>query len=196
MRNKKFILHKALADAYYTLFMKRKKLNKYLEKLDINFNIEKGRAFYKEYRDRYKSLEDAFKDLKVVDRAYKEGVTLYKVKGSKEDVTHGAFCIHFCEYAIIEEGIISICEELEVPYNKVKEDLYRLMQMYYSIRATDIANPSKSKMDIYPFMEGVLRKQWFHNAFSKNTIDLLSTIIKNNTGKYIDERYIVNKTIW
>ena len=196
MKNQKFVLHKALADAYYTLFSKRKKLDGYLEKLDINFDIEKGRAFYEKYKSKYRNLEDAFKDLRVVDRAYKEGVTLYKVKGSKEDKKHGAFCIHFCEYAIIEEGIISICEELDIPYDKVKEKLYRLMQLYYSITEKDIANPNKCKKEIHPFMEGVLRQKWFHNAFSKNNVALITDIINNNIGNHIDERYIVNKIIW
>ena len=36
MRNKKFILHKALLDALYTLIVKRSRLEKNLEELDIN----------------------------------------------------------------------------------------------------------------------------------------------------------------
>ena len=70
------------------------------------------------------------------------------------------------------------------------------MQLYHNMSAVDIANPSKSKVDIFPFMEGVLKKQWFHNAFSKNNIELLSTVIKANIGNHIDKEYIGTKIIW
>ena len=68
MRNKKFILHKALLDALYTLIVKRNRLEKNLEELDINADIDKCKAYYKKYRTEYKSLEEAFAALPEVDK--------------------------------------------------------------------------------------------------------------------------------
>ena len=196
MRNKKFVLHKALLDALYTLLIKRNRLEKNLEELGINIDINKCKAFYKEYRNDYKSLEDAFAALPEVDKTYREGVKKRSIKGSKEDKKHGVFQIYYCDYAIIEEGIISICEELEVPYNKVKEELYRIGQMYHTMTAHDLANPHKVIIAIHPFMKDVYGKQWFKRAFSINARNILEAVIKNNLDNIIKKEYILHKTIW
>lgn len=196
MKNKKFILHKALLDAYYTLFLKRQKLDKYLEELDINIDLEKCRKYYEDYKTECKSLEEAFLKLKSVEKAYKEGVKKRKIKGSKEDKKHGLFQIYFCEYAIIEEGIISICEELCVPYSKVKDKLYRFTQIYHSLSAHGLAKLENVEIPIFDFMKGVLRQKWFHDAFSLNARDILETVIKNNSNNIIDKEYVIDKTIW
>ena len=196
MRNKKFVLHKALLDALYTLLIKRNRLEKNLEELDINIDINKCKAFYKEYRNDYKSLEEAFAALPNVEKTYKDGVKEKRIKGSKEDKKHGIFQIYYCDYAIIEEGIISICEELEVPYNKVKEELYRIGQMYHTMTAYDLANPHGAVIAIHPFMKDVYKKQWFKNAFSINARNILEAVIKNNLDNILKKEYILHKTIW
>ena len=196
MRNRKFVLHKALLDALYTLIVKRNRLEKNLEELDINLDIDKCKAYYKEYRNNYKSLEEALAALTKTGKAYNEGIKERKIKGSKEDKKQGLFQIYYCDYAIIEEGIISICEELEVPYNKVKEELYRLGQMYHTLSAHDLANPHKAKIAIHPFMKDVYGKQWFKKAFSINAKKILEAVIKNNLDNIIKKEYILHKTIW
>ena len=196
MKNKKFILHKALLDAYYTLFLKRQKLDKHLEELDINIDLEKCRKYYEDYKSGCKSLEEAFLKLKSTDKAYQEGVKKRKIKGSKEDKKHGLFQIYFCEYAIIEEGIISICEELCVPYSKVKDKLYRFAQIYHSLSAHGLAKPENAEIPIFDFMEDALEEYWFTNAFSLNARDILETVIRNNSDNIIDKEYVVDKTIW
>ena len=196
MRNKKFILHKALLDALYTLIIKRNRLEKNLEELDINADIDKCKAYYKKYRTEYKSLEEAFAALPEVDKTYRDGVKERSIKGSKEDKKHGIFQIYYCDYAIIEEGIISICEELEVPYNKVKEELYRIGQMYHSMNAYDLAHPHQAVIAIHPFMKDVYGKQWFKRAFSINARNILEAVIKNNLDNIIKKEYILHKTIW
>lgn len=196
MRNKKFILHKALLDALYTLIVKRNRLEKNLEELDINADIDKCKAYYKKYRTEYKSLEEAFAALPKVDKTYRDGVKERSIKGSKEDKKHGIFQIYYCDYAIIEEGIMSICEELEVPYNKVKEELYRIGQMYHTMSAYDLANPHQAVTPIHPFMKDVYKKQWFKNAFSINARNILEAVVKNNLDNIIKKEYILHKTIW
>lgn len=196
MKNQKFVLHKALLDALYTLIVKRNKLEKALEDLDINPDINKCKAYYKKYRNEYKNLEEAFAALNKTDKAYSEGVKERRVKGSKEDKKHGLFQIYYCDYAIIEEGIVSICEELEVPYNKVKEELYRIGQMYHTMSAYDLANPHQAVIPIHPFMKDVYGKQWFKKAFSINARNIIEAVIENNLDNIIDKEYIVHKTIW
>lgn len=196
MRNKKFVLHKALLDAYYTLLIKRDKLDKYLEKLDINLDLDKCRLYYSRHRKTSKNLEEAFALLPSLDKTYKEANDKGNIKGSKEDRKQGIFEIHFCDYAIIEEGIISICEELEVPYKKVKEELYRIMQMYHTMNAYDLANPHSAVVPIHPFMKNVYKKQWFRNAFSVNAKNILEAVIKNNLDNILKKEYILHKIIW
>lgn len=196
MKNQKFVLHKALLDAYYTLIVKRNKLEASLEKLDISPNIDACWEYYKEYRQQYKSLEEAFMCLKRTSEAYKHGIKKRLVKGSKEEKAHGLFQIQFCEYGIIHEGIVSICEELGIPYTKVKEKLYRFMQLYHGLEPIQYANPEKADVPIHEFMIGALRQQWFHKAFSMNALSTLTDIVNNNDMNIIDDKYIVHKTIW
>lgn len=196
MKNKKFVLHKALLDAYYTLFLKRQKLDGFLEELDINIDLDKCRAYYNKLRHKSKNLEEAFASLSSLEKAYKEAEKKRKIKGSKEDRKHGLFEIYFCEYAIIEEGIISICEELGVPYNKVKNELYRITQMYHNMGAYDLAHPHDAVVSILPFMKDVYGKQWFKKAFSVNAKNIIEAVIKNNSDNIIEDRYIINKIIW
>ena len=85
MRNKKFVLHKALLDAYYTLFLKRQKLDGYLEELDINIDLDECRAYYNKLRYKSKNLEEAFASLHDLEKEYKEAEKKRKIKGSKED---------------------------------------------------------------------------------------------------------------
>ena len=196
MKNQKFVLHKALLDALYTLIVKRNKLEKALEELDINPDIDKCKAYYKKYRNEYKNLEEAFAALNKTDKAYSEGIKKRLVRGSKEDKKHGLFQIYYCDYAIIEEGIASICEELEVPYSKVKEELYRLGQLYHNMSAHDLANPHEVVIPIHPFMKDVYGKQWFKKAFSINARNILEAVIENNRDNIMNKEYIVHKTIW
>ena len=196
MRNKKFVLHKALLDAYYTLFLKRQKLDGYLEELDINIDLDECRAYYNKLRYKSKNLEEAFASLHDLEKEYKEAEKKRKIKGSKEDRKHGLFKIYFCEYAIIEEGIMSICEELDVSYNKVKNELYRITQMYHNMSAYDLAHPHDAVVSILPFMKDVCGKQWFKKAFSVNAKNIIEAVIKNNSDNIIEDKYIVNKIIW
>ena len=196
MKNQKFVLHKALLDAYYTLIIKRNKLEASLEKLDISPNINACWEYYEEYRQQYRSLEEAFLRLKPTADAYKQGIKKRLIKGSKEDKAHGLFQIQFCEYGIIHEGIVSICEELDIPYNKVKDKLYRFMQLYHGLEPAQYANPEDANVPIYDFMKGALRQQWFHRAFSMNALSTIADIINNNEMNIIDDKYIVHKTIW
>ena len=174
MKNQKFVLHKALLDAYYTLIVKRNKLEVSLEKLDISPNMS----------------------LKSTSDAYKHAIEKRIIKCSKEEKAHGLFQIQFCEYGIIHEGIVSICEELDIPYNKVKEKLYRFMQLYHGLEPAAYANPEKAIVPIYDFMKGALRQQWFHRAFSMNALSTIADIVNNNEDNIIDDKYIVHKTIW
>lgn len=197
MKNQKFVLHKALLDAYYTLLLKRQKLENSISKLDINPDIEACWKYYKEvYRPQYKSLEEAFLSLKTTADVYKSGVKKRAIKGSKEEKAHGLFQIYFCDYTIIHEGIESICEELGVPYSKVKDKLYRVAQLYHTLKAEEMANPENAKIPIHPFMEGMLRQKWFHDAFSLNARNILENVIKNNIDNIIEDRYILNRQIW
>lgn len=196
MKNRKFVLHKALLDAYYTLIIKRNKLEASLEKLDISPNINACWEYYEEYRQQYRSLEEAFMCLKRTSEAYKHGVKTRLIKGSKEDKAHGLFQIQFCEYGIIHEGIVSICEELDIPYNKVKDKLYRFMQLYHGLEPAQYANPEKAIVPIYDFMKGALRQQWFRKAFSMNALSTIADIVNNNEDNIIEDKYIVHKTIW
>lgn len=196
MKNQKFVLHKALLDAYYTLIIKRNKLEASLEKLDISPNINACWEYYEEYKQQYRSLEEAFMCLKRTSDAYKHGVKTRLIKGSKEDKAHGLFQIQFCEYGIIHEGIVSICEELDIPYNKVKDKLYRFMQLYHGLEPAQYANPEKAIVPIYDFMKGALRQQWFHRAFSMNALSTIADIVNNNEDNIIEDRYIVHKAIW
>lgn len=196
MKNQKFVLHKALLDAYYTLIIKRNKLEASLEKLDISPNINACWEYYEEYRQQFRSLEEAFLRLKPTADAYKRGIEKRLIKGSKEDKAHGLFQIQFCEYGIIHEGIVSICEGLDIPYNKVKDKLYRFMQLYHGLEPAQYANPEKANVPIYDFMKGALRQQWFHRAFSMNALSTIADIVNNNEDNIIEDRYIVHKTIW
>ena len=196
MKNQKFVLHKALLDAYYTLIIKRNKLESNLENLDISPDIDACWEYYKEYRQQYKSLEEAFMCLKRTSEAYKLGVKKRLIRGSKEDKAQGLFQIHFCEYAIIHEGIVSICEELDIPYDKVKEKLYRFMQLYHGLEPEHFGNPEKAIVPIYDFMKGALRQQWFHKAFSMNALSTLVDIVNNNETNIIDDRYIIHRQVW
>ena len=196
MRNKKFVLHKALLDALYTLIVKRDRLERNLEEIGIKPDIDKCKEFYKEYRNNYKSLEEAFAALIKTEKAYSEGIKERRIKGSKDAKKQGLFQIYYCDYAIIEEGIISICEELEVPYKKIKEELYRLGQMYHTMSARDLAKPHNAVIAIHPFMKDVCGKQWFKRAFSINAKKILEDVIKNNIDNILKEEHIRHKIIW
>lgn len=197
MKNQKFVLHKALLDAYYTLLLKRQRLEESLPKLDISPDIDACWKYYKEvYRPQYKSLEEAFLSLKPTVDAYKSGVKKRAIKGSKQEKAHGLFQIHFCDYAIIHEGIVSICEELNVPYSKVKDKLYRFMQLYHGLDAMQLANPKGASVPIFDFMKGALRQEWFHKAFSMNAMSILADIVNNNTENIVDDSNIKYKRIW